>query len=209
MKTMRQIRLTVCATAVLVTAILVACPLCTYGADDAVPNDYDFLTRLLTDGIVSLIRSNVPTTYGGPPKTAVISYSGGYALSARAKDSIASTLTGAGFTLADGINGADYVFTVTISDARVVCMLRNDTYERLAHLTVHVKCFDDVQRILFAGSRTESHNDTIPKHALRASQNADAFSRGIKRHVLRPRFDRFRIASLTLSAAVLAYFAFQ
>ena len=63
--------------------------------------------------------------------------------------------------------------------------------------------------MLFAEKHTESYFDTLPGNAFRSTQNAAAFARGMKRLMLRPQYNRFRIVTLAVIACGLAYFAFE
>ena len=190
-------------------AVLTALPAGISCAENTVPADFEILAGLCSTGIRSIIEQNVPESFEKSSKTAFISYAHGIGLSEKTKEHVEAALTETGFSIASGRNASDYIFTLSVTGARVILSGNDGAYDRTAHLNIHVKCVDYSQKTVFAGGRSESYSDTIPKRSLRPTQNTGSFSNGLKRHLIRPRFNRIRIISLLTISGGLAYLAFE
>ncbi|MFC1490601.1 hypothetical protein ACFL6K_05270 [Candidatus Latescibacterota bacterium] len=174
-----------------------------------VPTDFEILTELFSSGIQKIIAPQMPSAFEKSRKNAHVSYSRGITLSAETKEYFESILTKSGFSITADRNNADYFFTVSVTDVRVILVVNEGSFDRTAQLNVHVKCEDSSNTVLFAGGNVETYHDTIAKKSVRLSNNSRKFSRNVKRHLIRTRFNRIRIISLLTVSAALAYFAFD
>ncbi|MFC1551411.1 hypothetical protein ACFL6P_02480 [Candidatus Latescibacterota bacterium] len=196
-------------TIVLTAAVMTALPAGISCAENTVPADFEILAGLCSTGIQSIIEQNAPESFEKSSKTAFISYAHGIGLAGKTKEHIEAALTETGFSIASGRSSSDFIFTISVTGARIILAENDGAYDRNAHLTIHLKCVDPSQKTVFAGGRSESYSDTIPKRSLRTTQNTGTFSRRLKRHLIRPSFNRIRIISLLIISGGLAYLAFE
>jgi|GEM_PF-6060582 len=193
--------------AVLTAALLTALSAGYSAAENTVPSDFEVLADMCSAGLKAIIEQNPPESFGTSPKSVFISYAYGIGLSGVTKEHIEAALTESGFSIASGKSASDYILTISVIGASVNLAGRNGSYDRTAHINIHVKCVDLSQKVLFAAGRAESYSDTIPKRSLRLTNNIGTFAKNLERRLIRPRFNRIRLLSLLILSGGLVYLA--
>ena len=178
-------------------------------AEHYVPSDYTILTDLFSRSIQEIITPHASLYGKNSGKTAFISYSHGIELSSETKEILEALLTAEGFGITDENHNADYRFTITATEARIILQRKNKQINRTVSMNIHVKCVHSSQNVLFATGHSERFSDSIPKNLLDLTDNSKKFSENLKRHMIQKRYDRLRLLSLIVITGVLTFFAFE
>ncbi len=174
-------------------------------AEDYTSSDYIVLSEVLSRGIHKIINKHFP--YSG--KTVKISYSHGIELSSKAKESVEALLTREGFFITNEKHNADFNFTISITDIRLIFLRKNNYLDRSIFMNIHIKCIDTSHKVIFATGLEESNIDIIPVDIIRSTDDCKQFSESIQRQFIKKKHDRLRFMSFVLITVVLIIFAFQ
>ncbi len=178
-------------------------------AEDYVPSDFTILTDLFSQSVQKIITPHLSLYGENSGKTASVSYSHGIELSSETKETLEALLTAEGFAITDKNQNADYRFTITATEARIILQRKNKRINRTVIVNTHLKCVNSSQNVLFATGHAETFSDSIPKHLVRQTDDSRRFSGNLKRHMIRKRYERLRFLSLIVITGVFTYFAFE
>lgn len=173
-------------------------------AEDYAPSDYVVLSEVLSRGIYKIIKKHSP--YSG--KTARLSYSHGIELSSKAKESVEALLTREGFFITNEKQNADFNFTISIPDIRLIFLRKNNYLDRSIFMNIHIKCIDTSHKVIFATGLEESNIDIFPVDIIRSTDDCKQFSESIQRQFIKKKNDRLRFVTFVLLAGILITFAF-
>ncbi len=188
-----------------ITLIILTTTIGFSNAEYSVFSDFVVMTGVLLQGIKKIISPYSP--FSG--KTVSVSYYDGIELSSKAKETVDALLTKEGFSISTEQHNPDYLFVISITDARIILQRKNRQINRLVWMKIHIKCLDSSQNVVFASSQEESCYDIIMGDYVKLTDDSAQFSENIHRKFITRNYDRLRFTSFIVITGVLIYFAFN
>lgn len=174
-------------------------------AEDHVSSDFVVLSEVLSLGIQKIVKSHSP--FHG--KTVFVSYPHGIVLSSKTKETVEALFTGEGFSVTLIKQNADYTFSITITDLRLLFLRKNKHFNRTVAMNIHIKCMDASRKVIFASGHEETYTDIITGNNIRYTDDCKQFSEEIQRQFIKKKSEGIRMISFVLITGILIFFAFQ